>query len=138
MIYGLGMIELGMTLDFAQLVVDNEIAKMVRQVVGGIPVNDETLAVDVIRKVGAGGHFLMEEHTLRHMKTVQSQSKLFDRTPRTTWAEKGGKDVATRASEEVRSILANHKPQPLPPGVAKTLREIIAAADEEWGRKPSR
>jgi len=138
MIYGLGMIELGMTLDFAQLVVDNEMAKMVRQVVGGILVNDETLAVDVIRKVGAGGHFLMEEHTMQHMKAVQSQSKLFDRAPRTAWAEKGSKDLATRAVEEVRAILANHRPQPLPPGVARTLREIIAAADEEWGTKPLR
>lgn len=132
MIYGLGMIELGMTLDFAQLVVDNEIAKMVRKVVGGICVTDETLAVDVIRKVGAGGHFLMEEHTFKHMKTVQSQSQLFDRNPRENWSDNGSKDIVTRAREQVRYILEHHKPEPLPAPVAQQLREIIEAAEQEW------
>ncbi len=135
MIYGLGMIDLGMTLDFGQLVIDNEMAKMVRQVIGGIPVNEETLAIDVIRKVGAGGHFLMEEHTYKHMKTVQSQSKLFDRNTRQAWQASGGKDLATRANEEARYILENHKPEPLPESVAKTLREMIEEAEEEWGVK---
>ena len=132
MIYGLGMIELGMTLDFGQLVVDNEIAKMVRKVVGGIRVTDETLAVDVIRKVGAGGHFLMEEHTFKHMKTVQSQSQLFDRTPRENWSGSGSKDLVTRAREQVKYILEHHKPEPLPAHVTKQLREIIETAEKEW------
>ncbi len=132
MIYGLGMIELGMTLDFGQLVVDNEIAKMVRKVVGGIRVTDETLAVDVIRKVGAGGHFLLEEHTFKHMKNVQSQSQLFDRNPREHWVESGSKDLATRAREQVRYILENHKPEPLPAEVSKQLRQIIETAEVEW------
>jgi len=135
MIYGLGMIDLGMTLDFGQLVVDNEIAKMVRKVIGGIPVNEDTLAVDVIRKVGTEGHFLMEEHTLAHMKTIQSQSNLFDRNTRQVWEAKGAKDLATRATEEARYILENHKPTPLPEGAAKALRELIEEAELEWGVK---
>lgn len=93
-----------MTLDFAQLVVDNEIAKMVRTAVGGIPVTDETLAVDVIRKVGAGGHFLMEDHTIKHMRTVQSQSKLFDRTTRQSWAERGDQKTSQPALLKRRAI----------------------------------
>ena len=135
MIYGLGMIDLGMTLDFGQLVVDNEIAKMVRKVIGGIPVTEETLAVDVIRKVGADGHFLMEAHTLAHMKTVQSQTNLFDRNTRQVWEAKGAKDLATRANEEARYILENHKPTPLPEGISKDLRELIEDAEQEWGVK---
>ena len=135
MIYGLGMIDLGMTLDFGQLVVDNEIAKMVRKVLGGIPVNEDTLAVDVIRKVGAGGHYLMEEHTLKHMRTTQSQSRLFDRNSRSTWQSKGATDLATRATEEARTILKNHKPEPLPESTAKTLKGIIEQAEEKWNIK---
>ena len=135
MIYGLGMIDLGMTLDFAQLVVDNEIAKMVRRILMGIPVNDETLAVDVIRSVGSGGHFLLEEHTLTHMKTVQSQTKLFDRNTRQSWREKGAKDLADRALEEAKFILENHRPKPIPDSTAHTLREIIEDAEKEWGVK---
>lgn len=135
MIYGLGMIDLGMTLDFGQLVVDNEIAKMTRRVLAGIPVNEETLAVDVIRKVGTGGHFLMEEHTLAHMRTDQSQSRLFDRNTRQNWQARGGKDLSTRATEEARFILENHKPEPLPAGTAQTLREMIEEAEKRWGVK---
>jgi len=135
MIYGLGMIDLGMTLDFGQLVTDNEMAKMVRQVLNGIPVNEETLAMDVIRSVGSEGHFLMQEHTLAHMKTVQSQSKIFDRNTRQAWQANGGKDLATRATEEARYILENHKPTPLPESTAKTLREMIEEAEKEWGVK---
>lgn len=135
MIYGLGMIDLGMTLDFGQLVVDNEIAKMTRRVLCGIPVNEETLAVDVIRKVGTGGHFLMEEHTLNHMRSEQSQSKLFDRNTRQNWQSRGGKDLATRATEEARFIIENHKPEPLPESTAQTLREMIEDAEKRWGVK---
>jgi len=135
MIYGLGMIDLGMTLDFGQLVIDNEIAKMVRRVLMGIPVNEDTLAVDVIRKVGADGHYLMEDHTLAHMRNVQSQTNLFDRNTRQAWEIKGGKDLAARAAEKARYILETHKPAPLPESTSKTLREMIEEAEKEWGVK---
>ena len=51
-IYGLGMLELGITFDFAQLVIDNEIAEMIKHVVKGIDVNDYTMATNVIKEVG--------------------------------------------------------------------------------------
>jgi trimethylamine--corrinoid protein Co-methyltransferase len=60
MIYGPGMLELGVTFDYAQLFIDNEIARMVNKVVEGIPVTDETLAVDLIKKVGSSGQFITE------------------------------------------------------------------------------
>ena len=54
LIYGLGMIEMGMTIDYDQMVMDDEFAKMIKYVVQGIQVNDETLALDVIHEVGVG------------------------------------------------------------------------------------
>lgn len=133
MIYGLGMIDLGMTLDFAQLVVDNEIAKMTRKILEGIPVTADTLAVEVIRAVGAGGHFLTEPHTLKNMKTVQAQTKLFDRRPYSQWHMMGGRDLAARAGDEARKILKNHVPKALPSDAASKLRNIVKAAAEEFG-----
>lgn len=135
MIYGLGMIDLGMTLDFSQLVIDNEIAKMTRRILTGIPVNEDTLAVDLIRKIGSNGNFLMEEHTLKNMRTVPSQSKLFDRSSRQVWEDRGSKDLATRAIEKARFILENHKPKPLPESTTETLREMVEEAEKEWGVK---
>ena len=81
LIYGLGMIESGVTFDYAQLVMDDEIARMVKHVVGGIRVDDETLAVDDIAAVGAFGDFLSLDATMRHMHET-SQPELIDRRVR--------------------------------------------------------
>ena len=70
LIYGLGMIEMGMTFDFGQLVLDNEVAQMVKHTVKGIPVNDETLAVDVVKEIGIGKDFLSHDSTYRHMRSL--------------------------------------------------------------------
>ena len=131
LIYGLGMLDMGMTLDWAQLVMDNEMAGMVKHVVRGIPVTDETLAVDVIHEIGPFGDFISHDHTRRHMKAIQSQPKLIDRRRRDLWLQLGGTDLAQRAKEEAKYILKTHKPDPLPPGVASTLRSIVQSTEEE-------
>ncbi len=70
LIYGSGMIESGVTFDCGQFVMDNEFARMIKHCVGGIPVDDETLAVDDIAQVGAFGDFLSLDATLRHMREL--------------------------------------------------------------------
>ncbi len=132
LIYGLGMLEMGMTISFSQLVMDNEFAGMIKHLVQGIPVNDETLAVDVIHEVGAFGDFISHEHTRKHMKTMQSQPKLIDRRRRDFWQQLGGTDLNHRAREEAKHILKTHKPDPLPPGVLSTIRSIVHEAEQEF------
>lgn len=127
------MLELGITFDFAQLLMDNEMAKMIKKAVTGISVTEETLAVDVIKQVGAGGEFVTNDHTFRYFKTAHSQTKLIDRRMRDTWLSLGGKDFAERAYEEAIFILQNHKPDPLPAGVAERIREIVVEAEKEYG-----
>ena len=134
MIYGLGMVELGMTMDFGLLVADNEFARMIRRMLDGVPVNDEALAVDVIREVGIGGEFVTHQHTFDYFKKHQSQSALIDRNTRGVWKEGGGKDMHSRCNDFAREILATHKPEPLPEGVAQTLRDIVAEAEKEFSR----
>ena len=133
LIYGLGMIEMGMTLSYAQLVMDNEFARMIKHAVRGIPVTDETLAVDVIKEVGAFKDFLSHESTLKHMRDVQSQPRLIDRTMREDWEKSGRLTIMQRAEEEARYILENHKPDPLPDSVLSTLRSIVEETEEELG-----
>lgn len=132
MIYGLGMIDLGMTLDFSQIVIDNEIAKMVRKIIGGIPINDETMAVDLIHSVGCGGHFLQEEHTVKHMRREQSFTTLFDRRPYGQWQADGAKDLASRAQEKMQQILETHKPDTLDAVTIKLLDQVIQEAEDGW------
>ena len=132
LIYGLGMIEMGMTIDYGQLVMDNEFARMIKHVVGGIAVNDEALAVDVIHEIGVGKNFLSHDNTFKHMRS-QSQPKLIDRRTREDWEAAGGTDIYQRALEEARYILENHKPEPLPENVLATIRSIVAESEAELG-----
>ncbi len=132
LIYGLGMIESGVTFDFAQLVMDNEMARMVKQVVAGITVNDETLAVDDIHRVGSFGDFLSLDATLRHMRE-QSQPKLMDRRVREDWQAAGSESLYDRSLREARRILAEHHPEPLPDEVVSQIRAIVDDADRAAG-----
>lgn len=131
LIYGVGMLELGITMSYAKLVMDNDIIKMVRKVLKGIEVTDETLAVDVIHQVGCGGDFLMQEHTMKYMRSEQSRPKIIDRHMKYAWEAAGGKDLGTVANEEAIKILQNHKPMPLADGVAAKMADIIKEAEEE-------
>jgi trimethylamine--corrinoid protein Co-methyltransferase len=130
LIYGLGMIESGVTFDYAQLVIDDEIARMVKQVVGGIRVSDERLAVDDIARVGSFGDFLSLDATMAHMRE-QSQPKLIDRRVREDWEERGSTDMYQRALARAREILETHVPEPLPGDVRQRLRDIVDDADRK-------
>ena len=134
LIYGPGMIESGITFDFAQLVMDNEFARMIKHTVNGFSVNKDTLAVDVIDQIGPAKDFLMHAHTFKHMRS-QSNPELIDRKGKEEWKSAGGKDIYARAAEKARDILDNHKPEPLPENVAAKIRSIIRDTEEELGAK---
>ena len=131
-IYGAGMIESGVTFDLGQLVMDNEIASMIKFAVGGIAVTDETMAIDDIAKVGAFGDFLSLDATLKHMRTL-SQTDLLDRRVREDWESRGATDLATRTRARALELVESHQPLPIDPDVAEQVRRIIEAADREKG-----
>ena len=131
-IYGMGMLESGITFDFGQLVMDNEFARMVKHTVNGFSIDTETLAVDIIAEVGPAKDFLMHDHTFRHMRS-QSKPELIDRKGMEEWKASGGKDIYLRATHAARDILDNHKPKPLPDATAARLRSIIVETEGELG-----
>ena len=131
-IYGAGMIESGVTFDLGQLVMDNEIARMIKFAVGGIAVTDETMAVDDIAKVGAFGDFLSLDATLKHMREL-SQPTVLDRRVREDWESRGATDLATRTRARALELVESHQPLPIDPDVAEQVHRIIEAADREKG-----
>ena len=78
MIYGLGMLEGGLTWDYAQMMMQNDMAKMILHTVKGIPVNDEKMAMEVVKSVGPGGEFISHEHTFQTFREL-SKPDLLDR-----------------------------------------------------------
>lgn len=131
-IYGAGMIESGVTFDCAQLVVDDEIAAMIKHTVMGMPVDDEQMAVDDIAAVGPFGDFLSLDATLRHMRTL-SQPRYLDRRVREDWKERGGSDLYERARAAGLEMIEGHAPEPLDPDAARQIRAIVETADRERG-----
>ena len=133
MIYGMGMLEMGMTMSYGQLLVDAEIVRMIRRIMQGIAVDHSTLALDVITAVGPGGTYLGQRHTMQYMRKESSQAKLIDRKMYDNWVRSGKKDMAERANEEALKILENHKPIPLPEDTAQEIRAIVEEAEYEIG-----
>jgi trimethylamine---corrinoid protein Co-methyltransferase len=131
LIYGAGMLDSGMIFSYTQLVIDNDIFKMVRKVMQGMHVDDENLAVDIIKSVGPGGDFLMQAHTIKYMRTITSAPKLIDRGKRDRWLVRGGKDMAARAAEKAAELLSSHKPMPLSDAAKSGLRAIVEESDAE-------
>ncbi len=132
MMYGLGMLESGITFDYGQLILDCEFARMIKHTVHGIPVSDETLALDVIKEIGPGGHFLMHKHTLGGMRS-QSKPEIIDRKSREVWEKAGSTSAYDRAIAKARWIMENHHMDPLPQDVLDKIRSIVEETEKEMG-----
>ena len=129
MMYGMGMLDMGMVLSFSQMVIDDDIAGMVKRVVNGIDVEEALLAVDLIKKVGIGGNFLGQKHTMQFLSHEQIQSKILDRRMRGAWEKRGSKNLDQVAMEKAREILKSHTPTPLPADVEIEIAKIVKSAE---------
>lgn len=106
----------------AFMVLVNEILYMVKQYLLGICVNDECLAIDLIDKIGPGGHYLHEDHTMQHFKDIW-YSDLFDRQVYDVWLEQGGIMFEERLKAKTE-MLMDHQPIPLPQEVLKEIENM--------------
>jgi trimethylamine--corrinoid protein Co-methyltransferase len=130
LIYGLGMLELGVTFDYSQLLIGSDIAEMILYSLGGIPVNDETLAVEDIKEVGSFKDFLTHKSTMKHLRS-QSFAPNSDRRMRHNWLKDGGKDMTQRTLEKARHILKTHKPLLIPEEGRKAIRNLINREEQK-------
>lgn len=130
-IYGMGMLEMGMTMSYESLLIDQEIVRMIRRVLKGIVVDKDTMALDVIKKVGPAGNYLSERHTLKYMRSELSSTDLINRRMRDNWETAGAKDMAQVAREKAIEILENYKPTPLEPAVAKRIHDLVEEGEAE-------
>jgi len=130
-LFGCGVLEQGLTMDYAKLLMDAEMIRMIQTAVGGVPVSDETLAVDVIHEVGPGGSYIAHQHTYQHMRE-QSRAELFDRRSREEWLTvTKGESIQEKAYAAAIDILQNHQPIPLPKGAADDMDKIITEFEKE-------
>lgn len=126
------MLEMGITFDLAQLVLENEFAGMIKHTLQGIPVDDETLAVAVIKELGIGKDYLSHDSTFQNMRS-QSQAHLIDRRMREDWEARGSTDIYKRAHDKMIETLETYEPPALPEDVRTSLQSIVAEAEKELG-----
>ena len=131
LIHDVGYMDMSMACGVEQLVMSNDIIGMARRFTSGFEVSDEHLALDVIRQVGPGGHFLQQSHTMNHFRDQLWRSKVFTRQPYEKWVETGSKTVEDRVREQIHQILETHKPPALPDNVMNELDRIKADGEKE-------
>ncbi|HHP7234870.1 MAG TPA: trimethylamine methyltransferase family protein [Desulfobacterales bacterium] len=122
LVHDAGLLEYATMISPEHMVLVNEVLYMVGQFARGIAVDSESLALDVIDRIGPGGHYLDCEHTMRHFHDVW-YSNLFDRNTYWKWQESGGKDLAARLQEQTLERM-RHQPAPLPAEAARELDEM--------------
>ena len=116
-----GMLESTMTISYEQFVIDDEIIGMLKRMLRGIQVTDDALALETICAVGPGGHYVAEEHTVRHMREEFYYPRLSNRQYHEDWLAGGEQDARTRANRIAREILGSHEPAPLPRRIARKI-----------------
>jgi Trimethylamine:corrinoid methyltransferase len=126
MIVNLGMFGTGMSISLEQLVMDNEMCRIVRRFLGGIEVSRDTIAVETIANVGPRGTYLMEDHTMEYLRSGEhvdlgiSNGANYD-----MWKAKGSKSSTMAAHDKVEEILKKGNKSPLQPEIKQKLAEII-------------
>jgi len=125
LIHDIGYLDLGLTGSFDMIVMNDEIIAMAKRFMRGINTDDEHLALEVTDNVGPGRSYLTEKHTLKHFKTEHWEPKLMDRGNYERWVKNGRKGFGERVNEKGKSILAEHKPEPLEEDKQKEVLRII-------------
>ncbi len=118
-----GVLEFCVTLSYEKMVTDNDSVGMALRAVEGVETNENTIAKDVIAEVGPGGHFLDHTHTFENVRKEFYIPSHADRQQRSVWEAEGAKDSYTRANEEAKRILKEHKPFGLSEDMEKQLRD---------------
>ena len=127
LVHDVGYLEAGLTTSPEMIVFTAEIIGMMRKFMSGITLDAESLALDVIHKVGPGGDFLTQKHTLKHFRDLWEPS-LFSRQRMEDWVAQGSKRLGQRLKERTLGILEEHKPQPLPDSVRAEIAYILKGA----------
>ncbi|MFO7625124.1 MAG: trimethylamine methyltransferase family protein [Anaerolineales bacterium] len=125
LVHDVAYIEYGSTSSMELLVIANEIIRMLRFFMGGVQVDQNTLALDAIDRVNPGAGFLADDHTMQNFRTGQWAPDLIDRKRFDVWEKAGSKDMFTRANERARKILAEHQTPPLSAETEAVFAEIL-------------
>jgi trimethylamine--corrinoid protein Co-methyltransferase len=126
MLHACGWLEGGLVADFEKFVMDADQLGVLHGLARGVEIDENAQAMDALREVGPGGHFLGCAHTQANYKQAFWKSQLLDYKPYETWADEGSRDTRALASARVEKLLATYEQPALDPAIREALISYVA------------
>ncbi|MEM8958682.1 MAG: trimethylamine methyltransferase family protein, partial [Pseudomonadota bacterium] len=126
MLHSCGWLEGGLVASFEKFVMDADQLGALQRLASGIVVTEDSLAMDAIREVGPGGHYLGCDHTQAHFRDAFWRSDVLDYRPFETWESDGGRDTRAFAAARAQTMLDSFEPPSLDAGILEALEDYTA------------
>lgn len=131
MLHACGWLEGGLVSSYEKFVMDADQLGVLHHLARGVQIDENGQAMDAIREVGPGGHYLGCAHTQANFKTAFWRSDLLDYKPYETWAEEGGRDTMALANARMKKLLADYQQPEIDPAVDEALGAYVARRKSE-------
>ena len=125
MLHAAGWLEGGLVASFEKFVMDADQLGTLHHLAKGVAIDENAQAMDAIREVGPGGHYLGCAHTQANFKSAFWRTELFDYKPFETWEEEGARDTEALATARVAKLLSDYQQPGMDPGIAEGLRDYV-------------
>jgi len=130
-LHSAGWLEAGLAAGYGKFMMDADQIAMLQRFAGNLDLSEEARAMEAIREVGPGGHYLGCAHTQRNFKTAFYTSQLADNNSFEQWEAEGGRDLDQRATQAAKQLLARYEPPALDPAINEALLDFIARRKAE-------
>jgi trimethylamine---corrinoid protein Co-methyltransferase len=131
----LGIVGADQGASLEMLVMQHEMVSYIERIMRSIDMSDDALGLDVIDRVGPGGVFIDQEHTVEHFREELWFPQLMDRRFYQEWFDSGAASLAERCRERVEDVLRSHQPEPLEENISRAINEVLRAARRELSRE---
>ena len=126
MLHACGWLEGGLVSSFEKFVMDADQLGTLHHLARGVEIDENAQAMDAIREVGPGGHYLGCEHTQNNFKAAFWKSDLLDYKPFETWEDEGARDTQALASLRVEKMLSDYQKPAMDPAIDEALTDFVA------------
>ena len=127
MLHGCGWLEGGLVASFEKFIMDADQLGVLHHMAKGVAMDENAQAMDAIREVGPGGHYLGCAHTQANFKDSFWRTDLFDYKPFETWSDEGSMDTVALASNRVEKLLSQYQEPKLDPAIDEALKAYVEA-----------
>jgi len=124
-LHACGWLEGGLVASFEKFVIDADQLGILHSIAAGVEMDENGQAMDAIREVGPGGHYLGAAHTHANFKSAFWRSGILDYRPFETWEESGAQNTMKLAAAKVDEMIAQYQQPQLDPAVDEALRAYI-------------